>query len=295
MVTIVTELDRLYTRTPQLEEWAKALQLSHVTTLENVEYFQGQYYAWLHTTYALLPEYTRADFWEPYQGKPLIPGSEVRQPAIHAFLQGPLDTRVDWEKSGGFSSLLAASKTPAQERTRTWSHPFESYFQAPFHKQKSVLLSARHWYAAQQTILPFMPHSAPPLAGIDLHPRILAVVAERYLSGQYDDAIMKSFVAVNEAVREKSGSTKEDGTKLMHHAFNSDNPILCLSEQKAERLGYMELFAGSWGALRNPRAHSTSNKTEHAHAALELIAFASALMRLVDQAVLIGQPATQTP
>ena len=71
----------------------------------------------------------------------------------------------------------------------------------------------------------------------------------------------------------------------MRHAFSVDNPILRISTVKAEQRGYMDLFAGSVLAIRNPLAHS-SEEVLTVDDALSLLSFASFLFRALDKAQL---------
>lgn len=82
----------------------------------------------------------------------------------------------------------------------------------------------------------------------------------RYKARHYSDAIEAGVKALNEFVRNKSGSSL-DGDSLMTSVFSEKQPILKLnrlrndSERSAQR-GHMFLCQGVVAAWRNPRAHS---------------------------------------
>lgn len=67
----------------------------------------------------------------------------------------------------------------------------------------------------------------------------------------------------------------------MQSAFSLQNPILKISDNKDEQLGYMWLFSGAVMAIRNSFAH-TINEIEK-NEAIEWLYFASALFRQLDK------------
>lgn len=115
-----------------------------------------------------------------------------------------------------------------------------------------------------------------------LHQSIAEEVYNLFLRGQFEDAVSKSFVAVEEAVRLAGNFTPDDfGIALMRKAFNkekgklSDNRI-----PKSEQNSLAELFTGAIGAYKNPHSHRTLkiNQSE----AIDRILLASHLLRIVD-------------
>ena len=115
-----------------------------------------------------------------------------------------------------------------------------------------------------------------------LHSSIPEEVYRLYVRGKFDDAVLKSFLAVEEAVRHKSGLTADDyGVKLMRKAFDKKNGPL--SDKKAtdtERTALAELFASSIGVFKNPHSHRTVKVNESE--AIDRILLASHLLRIVD-------------
>ncbi len=114
-----------------------------------------------------------------------------------------------------------------------------------------------------------------------VHPT-LADIRPMFLRGDYDDAVLRSFIRVEEAVR---AAGKYDNSlitrKLMQVAFNPDNgPLTDTSIDKGERVGLMDLFSGAIGYCKNPSSHRTV-RIERA-AAAQLILFASYLLSQVD-------------
>lgn len=97
-----------------------------------------------------------------------------------------------------------------------------------------------------------------------MHPRVVELVKDRFLSGQYSDALITSLKEINIIVKEKvriETGKEQDGPSLMRTAFKLDNPIIKLNplitqSEKDEQQGYCDLFTGAMEALRNPMSHS---------------------------------------
>jgi uncharacterized protein (TIGR02391 family) len=83
----------------------------------------------------------------------------------------------------------------------------------------------------------------------------------RFVSEHYADAVEAAVKALNECVRERSGSTA-DGDALMTSVFSEKNPKLRLNRlrtdsDRSEQRGHMMMCQGVVAAWRNPRAHSS--------------------------------------
>jgi uncharacterized protein (TIGR02391 family) len=115
-----------------------------------------------------------------------------------------------------------------------------------------------------------------------LHPVVVAVWAE-FLAGRYDSAVFNALREVEVAVRTAGGFTASDrGDALMRIAFNKDTGSLTdKNAPEAERLALAHLFAGAFGYFRNPTGHRPVG-IEPVEA-VEIIAFASHLLRIVDE------------
>jgi len=81
-----------------------------------------------------------------------------------------------------------------------------------------------------------------------------------------------------------------DRVKLMRSAFNPDSGSLADSSlDPGERVGVMELFAGSIGTFKNPPSHRQVNYGDPTEAS-EVVLLADLLMRLLDRvAARIGE------
>lgn len=103
-----------------------------------------------------------------------------------------------------------------------------------------------------------------------MHPRVVELVKDRFLSGQYSDALITALKEINVIVKEKvqvATGKEQDGPSLMRTAFKLDNPVIKLNSlttqsEKDEQQGYCDLFAGAMEALRNPMSHSNIEITK---------------------------------
>lgn len=125
---------------------------------------------------------------------------------------------------------------------------------------------------------------------VHLHPTIRQASSSLYATGHYRQALLDAFIAVDNAVREKS-QLIGNGTRLMEVAFSPGNPVLKIGDSSDEQQGFLSLFRGAMLAIRNPKAHSL-NGTHDAQRALEWLSFASVLLRNLDEAMLAQPPAT---
>lgn len=119
-----------------------------------------------------------------------------------------------------------------------------------------------------------------------LHPIVQKTAGELYKNGHYRQAILDTFIALVEAVKVKSGEYKLDNTPLMQSVFSPKSPIIKVSENSDEQLGFMWLFRGAIMGIRNPKAHRLIEQNDPQRT-LEWLSFASVLLRVIDDSELI--------
>src|SRR5262249_39748103 len=115
-----------------------------------------------------------------------------------------------------------------------------------------------------------------------LHPAIADAVWSALMRGDLDDAVFKSFKAVEEAVRSAGGYAAEDiGVDLMRKAFHPERGALTKkSDPMGEREALSALFAGAIGSYKNPHSHRTV-KINDPREAQEQVMLATHLLRIV--------------
>lgn len=111
-----------------------------------------------------------------------------------------------------------------------------------------------------------------------LHFSIKNKVEKLINEGNNDSAVFSAFKNLEIEVKNKSG-INETGMGLMNKVFSSNNPIIKLSDDKNEQEGFMYLFKGAMGAIRNREGHN--NVKYSTEETIELVNFASFLIRLL--------------
>jgi uncharacterized protein (TIGR02391 family) len=124
----------------------------------------------------------------------------------------------------------------------------------------------------------------------NLHPTVQQVGNPLVANGHYRQAVLDSCIALDKAVQKKAQLPASTvGTALMTKAFSANQPLIRLSQDNNEQVGFMNLYQGSVQAIRNHYAH---NLTEIDPArALEWLSFISALFYKLDEA----QPTAVSP
>ena len=122
-----------------------------------------------------------------------------------------------------------------------------------------------------------------------LHPIVQKTAGALYKDGHYRQAILDTYIALVEAVKIKSGEHKLDNTPLMQKVFSQNSPILKVSDDPDEQLGFMWLFCGAVMGIRNPKAHRLIEQNDPKRT-LEWLSFASVLLRVLDDSNLNRNP-----
>jgi uncharacterized protein (TIGR02391 family) len=120
--------------------------------------------------------------------------------------------------------------------------------------------------------------------GVELHPKLAGPLRPLVQAGAFEQAAFDALRQVEVRVREMAG-TKEAERRvtvgLMRYAFGEDGPLGLLIVDPGERDGLSHLFAGAFGAVRNPLGHRTVQWDDATEAA-EMVLLADLLMRQLD-------------
>jgi len=153
------------------------------------------------------------------------------------------------------------------------------------------------WYRLSRDGLAFIATSRTPTSlAVDapvrtlLHPRILASAVPIYErdADSHVEAVAVAFIQVETMTRERikavrGSPSSESGIKLFSEAFNPPDGVLLLPGiDSGEAHGLRNLFAGAYGALRNPHAHGFV-RFESDEEVLRLLVVASQLLTMLER------------
>jgi len=129
-------------------------------------------------------------------------------------------------------------------------------------------------------------HTTIHLAISNLHPLIQSVASKLFADGHYRQSILDTYILLVETVKTKSGRRDLDGVNLMQTVFSPNNPIIKISDDSDEQLGYMWMFCGAVMGIRNPKAHRLIEQRDPQRT-LEWLSYASVLLKVLDEAEVI--------
>lgn len=116
-----------------------------------------------------------------------------------------------------------------------------------------------------------------------LHPAVEARARRQFLLAEHEQAVFVAMKAVEVRVRALTGLGEDAvGVDLMNKAFGTAGPLTDQGAVRGEQEGTRALFAGAYGALRNPAGHREVDYDYVAEAA-EAVTVASLLMRILDR------------
>jgi uncharacterized protein (TIGR02391 family) len=153
-------------------------------------------------------------------------------------------------------------------------------------KEQSEARFASEQLYAEEDEAAIAPTQHDHLACRQIHHLVIDAAGRLYRQGHYDEAVERAFKKLASRVKRMTKRRDVDGVDLMNQAFSVDRPILRLNPlqtkfERGEQIGWMNLFAGVMGALRNPVAHDTSLTEQEA---LDRLTIASVLNLRLDSA-----------
>jgi len=88
------------------------------------------------------------------------------------------------------------------------------------------------------------------------HPDLRSDAVPEYVDGHYQSSVRTAFRVLEERIREEGEFSQDTvGMDLAQNAFSTDGGPLTFADVGAEKRGWMYLYAGGFGALRNPPSH----------------------------------------
>ncbi len=128
---------------------------------------------------------------------------------------------------------------------------------------------------------------------LDIHARIVRSSKTLFESRHYAQATREAMQVVEKRVRELA-KLETTGVPMMRTAFSSEKPRLRFTTFKGlsardEQDGYMQIFAGSIGGVRNPRSHEPTHIDEEL-TCKEFLILASHLVKKAESATKCRSP-----
>lgn len=127
-----------------------------------------------------------------------------------------------------------------------------------------------------------------PQAGFEglLHPIVAAASLRHYHEGDYRNAVLDGMLALSDLIRRRTG-LDADGKALATEAFSLGRPKLIFSNLHTDsgqndQKGFMEMIAGAYTGIRNPKAHSLIHDLDMTKAAQYLVAISLFVRRVAE-------------
>lgn len=112
-----------------------------------------------------------------------------------------------------------------------------------------------------------------------LHPLIAEAALGMFERGQYDESIFAAFKRLEVETNRRAG-TREHGKDAFYKTIGKDKPLTPPPHDEAEALSLREVFAGSYGAFRNPATHRDVN--DNPAQVMRVLIMASALYYVLE-------------
>jgi uncharacterized protein (TIGR02391 family) len=121
-----------------------------------------------------------------------------------------------------------------------------------------------------------------------LHPAVVESSWQQFQAGYLREAVLNSFLLIGDLLRTRTG-LQLDGKALIEQVLSPQNPILVLSNLDTEsgrndQVGFMQIIAGSFTGIRNPKAHSLHHDLDSIKA-MQYLVLASLIARRITDAL----------
>lgn len=245
---------------------------------EHVHSLEDWYHNWMAQGMYLLPMEKRAEFQSLYEG--MVSPLPVPVVSPKTFIADPLATRFDI----GLREMFRRDAAPAPT---VYSFPVETYFLPGFRGQIRVLNESRSYAVLQYAAAPNREPS------YQYHQAIIENVSQLYLDGHYQQAVSKAANVLIDAVRQKAGQNKIEGAAAMVNLFSPGKGRLRVARHESEQQGFMQLYAGMVGAVRNTTSHNKLGESPMTfRECYEWLAFISRLFHILDEVEVVQTNAT---
>lgn len=114
------------------------------------------------------------------------------------------------------------------------------------------------------------------------HPDLRSDAVPEYIDGHYQSSVRTAFRVLEERIREVGDFPQDKtGVKLVREAFKPEQGSLTFAETGAEQEGWMFLYTGGFGALRNPPSHRDEDSIDQ-HRAMQILYFVDMLLDILE-------------
>ena len=118
------------------------------------------------------------------------------------------------------------------------------------------------------------------------HPDLRNDAVPEYIDGHYQSSVRTAFRVLEQRIREEGDFPQDSvGMGMAQDAFSPDDGPLTFADVGAEQRGWMFLYAGGFGALRNPPSHRNEDSIDQ-HRAMETLHFVDLLLNVLESQTL---------
>ena len=117
------------------------------------------------------------------------------------------------------------------------------------------------------------------------HPDLRSDAVPEYVDGHYQSSVRTAFRVLEERIREEGEFSQDTvGMDLAQNAFSTDDGPLTFADVGAEKRGWMYLYAGGFGALRNPPSHRDEDSIDQQRA-MQILHYVDMLLDVLEEEV----------